>query len=117
MSDKLVAFLRAWLDWAEAGAPDGNSHTPRNPARFEPECGLCANTINFEETILDVHPEDTGDLEYELAGLFDADGLDRSYPFGDAAYDSDGDAGTHHKHEPRLAWVRGKLASVNVAST
>lgn len=109
MSDDLKAFLRAWLDWAEAGAPDDNRHTERNPNRFERDYGLCSNTYNFEELALDVHPDETGDLEIELACRFEEQGLRPSYPFGYEAYDADAEGGTHHLNPARLAWVRKQL--------
>lgn len=109
MSDDLKAFLRAWLDWAEAGAPDSDRHTKRNPNRFEGECGLCSNTYNFEELALDVHPEDTGRLEDELHDLFTEQGLNTDYPFGRDAYDRDADHGTQHRNTSRLLWVRTQL--------
>lgn len=109
MSDDLKAFLRAWLDWAEAGAPDDGRHTNRNPNRFERDCGLCSNTYNFEELALNVHLDDVGDLETELSSLFAADGMDKGYPFGYAAYDEDAAGHTQHLNPTRLAWVRKQL--------
>lgn len=109
MSDNLKAFLREWLDWAEAGAPDSAEHTERNPNRFDSRYGLCGNTCEFEELSLDVHPDDTGDLEVELSGLFEAQGLHRGYPFGQDAYDVDTERGTQHRNTNRLLWVRTQL--------
>ncbi|QVE65554.1 hypothetical protein [Ralstonia phage vB_RsoP_BMB50] len=109
MSDNLRAFLRAWLDWAEAGAPDSDRHTERNPNRFDAQCGLCSNTFNFEELAMDVHPNDTGELEEELGDLFESQGRSTGYPFGHAAYDHDAYNGTHHRNTYRLQWVRTQL--------
>lgn len=117
MDGHLIAFLRAWLDWAEAGAPDSGRHTRHNPCRFEADCGLCANADNYEELQLDMLPEDCGEVCQNLNDEFAKDGLDTIYPFGKQAYEDRSDEYTQHKHEPRLAWVRSKLAAVNVAST
>ncbi|BAG70363.1 hypothetical protein RSB1_gp05 [Ralstonia phage RSB1] len=117
MSNDLIGFLRAWLDWAEAGAPDDGRHTQRNPNRFDRDVGLCSNTYEYEELALDRLDCDRGELEDELHDAFMAEGLDGTYPFGQDAYDDGQVMGAQHKCETRLAWVRSKLAAVNVAST
>lgn len=109
MSDNLKAFLRAWLDWAMADAPDSDRCTDRNPNSFDRECGLCSNTHAFEELALDVYPHYTGALEDELGEQFRAAGLSKGYPFGQYVYDEDSEFGTHHCNLNRLAWVRTQL--------
>lgn len=70
MSELMREFLTAWLEWAEAGAPSHDT--------FRAEYGLCGNSNSFDG--------DTYCLEYELAAMFKADGLDGGYPFGESAY-------------------------------
>lgn len=110
MGNHLRAFLQAWLDWAEADAPDSLRRTTRNPYGFDRDVGLCSNTHRFEERELGIELGYTGGLEVELGYLFESQGMSNGYPFGQAAYDADADDGTHHTNSARLAWVREQLA-------
>lgn len=105
MSNELKQFLAAWLAWAEAGGPDDSQHTKANPYRFARDAGLCSNTYDFEELALDVHPDNTGNLEHQLHVLFRKDGRDASYPFGRADYEEDADCNTQHLNPRRRSWV------------
>lgn len=91
MSPNLTRFLRSWITWAEADAPDGAPYYRAN--------GLCTNCYG-----------DFGvETEDELIELFVSQGLCMSYPFGRQAYVQDMDAAAQHLHPPRLAWVRKQL--------
>jgi len=93
MSDLMKKFLTAYIEWVDAGAPEG-----------KPFCrgyGLCSNSFETEGSA----------VERELKGMFEADGLERTYPFGEADYDAHSTYGTHHLHQPRIDWVRKQLAA------
>ena len=92
VSPELERFLRDWLDWAEAGAPD------RNPHEFRAVAGLCSNCRwYFEDSML-------SPARQELEALFEG-----GYPFGgpDEYYSGR----PHHTNPQRLAWVRAVLAA------
>ncbi len=96
MSDEektVLAFLREWLAWAEAGAPEGG--------RFFRYDGLCNSFDRWP-----------GSGEYDLSDWFV--GVDcTSYPFGGtAAYKRDFDNDTMHLNPLRLAWVRETIAKL-----
>lgn len=87
MSPDLIAFLKAWYDWATNGAPDGDP--------FSRDAGLCPNA-------------GTG-LRGELKDLRQMHFTNWVYPFGRADYDMRTTRGTQHECPKRLAWVRAKL--------
>lgn len=96
MSDLLREFLQAWLDWADEGAAQC--------APFYREYGLCLNVHAYQGY--------NYTLLRELHALFRAEGLDKDYPFGSyGEYDELSDRYEQHLYEPRLAWVRNKLAA------
>jgi hypothetical protein len=107
VSENLKAFLRAWLDWVEAGAPEDDV--------FERSCGLC-NNFNW-------YMRNQNVLEFELGGEMDAlievfkmDGLDETYPFGgEDAYFDEGPNNVMHLNSARLAWVRSKISQHETA--
>jgi hypothetical protein len=104
VSENLKAFLRAWLDWVEAGAPDCRP--------FKRRCGLCSNLDAWARALV---PDIRIDLEGELELMFKVDGLDQCHPFGfDAYFDARGSE-TQHLDTTRLAWVRSKIAQHEVA--
>lgn len=95
-------FLQAWLTWAEGDAEQCNP--------FHREYGLCSN--------VHAHNGYNPELIIELKALFTADGLDTDYPFGHYLdYDARADLYEQHLYEPRLAWVRSKLADSGQNST
>lgn len=88
MSPDLIAFLKAWHEWATNGAPDGEP--------FTRQYGLCANANRFGR----------GRLGDEMERAVD----DRPYPFGGhREYDARFFARTQHECPKRLAWVRERL--------
>lgn len=110
----LVKFLRAWLAWAEADAPD---------SWFNLGWGLCGNA--------DIYALKKGvsgvKLTMALDRAFEADGLSATYPFGYCRYwgyaheertyveascaNLDGHQKCDNHRDPvRLAWVRYYLA-------
>lgn len=97
MSEQLREFLTAWLAWAENGAP---SRYPFNPAN-----GLCACAAIYADATYG----DEVDLLTELANLFEDQGLNANYPFGQYEYDMRHLDDTQHLDPNRLAWVREQL--------
>lgn len=91
MSADLIAFLKAWHEWATSGAPN---HKP-----FLRVWGLCSNCDQF-------CPE----VSRELAVLIDKQFPGESYPFGEDDYMMRGNEKCQHECPKRLAWVRAKLA-------
>lgn len=85
MTPDLIAFLKAWHDWATSGAPDGEP--------FCREDGLCDNTVSDR-------------IYKELKGLFGGN----TFPFGDYdEYQDRAAEATQHECPKRLAWVRERL--------
>lgn len=92
INPELERFLTDWLDWAEAGAPNGNPHD------FCDVAGLCSNCRwYFEGGML-------SPAWRELEALFDC-----GYPFG--GHDEYYSGRPHHTNPQRLAWVRAVLAA------
>lgn len=86
LSDDLIAFLKAWHDWATNGAPD------KEP--FNRHCGLCSNSW--------VHGENARISLGEALGNGD-------FPFGESEYCARYRDRTQHECPERLAWVRERL--------
>lgn len=91
ISPELRAFLKAWLDWAESGAPD-----------WDPFCrvwGLCSNArlMRCDKLMHEFLLQEFGPQRYK-------------YPFGGPEEFSIRDYNaTQHENPARLAWVRAKL--------
>lgn len=90
MSADLIAFLKAWHDWATNGAPDDSP--------FLRGTGLCHNAKRWDA-------RRSSDVHGELIRIFGHE----QYPFGRAAYNVSVNAGTQHECPKRLAWVRERL--------
>ena len=93
MSDDLIAFLKAWYDWAANGAPDD-----------EPFCrdeGLCGGALRFGRGDFKASSK----LYHELRVLLDYE----THPFGSQDYLARIYNRTQHECPKRLAWVREKL--------
>lgn len=90
MSDDLIAFLKAWHDWATNGAPEGGPFDRRN--------GLCPNARSkaVYDELVDIRKAEFADDDWV-------------YPFGEGDYDERYDNATQHECPKRLAWVREKL--------
>ncbi len=92
MSPDLIAFLKAWHDWANNGAPQWEP--------FDRTSGLCENSF-----------EASGDLEIirgirgELQRMFDW----KTHPFGQENYINRIYSATQHECPKRIAWVRERL--------
>lgn len=96
MSPDLIAFLKAWYDWATSGAPEGEP--------FSRRYGLCKNAYDA------AGGGKAGDDIYEkLHDLFYDFGGEQSYPFGWGDYEDREGARTQHECPKRLAWVRARL--------
>ena len=114
MSPQLVNFLRAYLKWAEAGAPRALFD---NPCDFHPSMGLCANSVTFSENVLERYGDRVYALEEEMKDHWRLEGRDPTYPFGEREYDRDSVDRTQHLNPHRMSWVRERLASVDVRRT
>jgi len=87
-SEKLTDFYKAYLKWAEDGAPVHNEH------HFGRHAGLCSNAFSFGHE----------GLRDELIQQFVMDGLDEEYPFNENCDDYASEAAKHHNPK-RMAWV------------
>ena len=106
MSEHLKAFLSAWLDWVDIGAPD---ETP-----YSRGTGLCSNF----ETYLFGFDYSWQEAESEVDGLtsiFRSEGLDKWYPFGgEDEYCRALCEDEQHLNESRIQWVRAKVSQFEV---
>lgn len=93
MSADLIAFLKAWYDWATSGAPDGEP--------FTREDGLCDNVWNWK--IGTSMPQRR--IHSALTEMFGG----RWFPFGEENFDARHEDATQHECPKRLAWVRARL--------
>lgn len=94
MSPDLIAFLKAWHDWATNGAPEGEP--------FNRIYGLCDNIGYFRS--FDERQQDA--VYDELTALFGG----KIFPFGtDDEYQELAVSRTQHECPKRLAWVRERL--------
>lgn len=110
MEDTLIKqFLAQYKLWALAGAPE------ESPYGFSTVVGLCANLARYASTVL------YGVAEYhmlvdeaygEFQALFQADGLDADYPFGEDEYIHDHLNRSFHLNPARMAWVDQQLGLV-----
>lgn len=107
MSEHMRNFLKAYLVFAE-------SNTRDNPHEFDSSCGLCSNSVQYMDSVLDAGEvrESRRDVQVELRNMFWADGLCADYPFGEDAYDTDAAHGNHHQYQPRIDWIKEKLNNV-----
>lgn len=85
MSPELRHTLQAWIYWVAAGAPH------KRP--FRRDDSLCYVVDN----------------RVELKNMFQADGLDTNYPFGEVQTFRDWYNCTCHLNQARVAWVRKVL--------
>jgi hypothetical protein len=97
MSPDLIAFLKAWHDWATSGAPDGEP--------FWRKHGLCGSAKRFAKT------EDAADTLWEdfAETFWEGAELEVIYPFGVSDYRRRLKSATQHECPKRLAWVRERL--------
>jgi hypothetical protein len=98
MSDLMKQFLTAYIEWIESGAQEG--------APFTREYGLC---VNVERFVASGGYETEKKIVRELKHMFENDGLDKKYPFGEGEYWDRAYLLTNHQHQPRIDWVRAAL--------
>lgn len=97
----LRTFLASWLAWAELDAPKHEV--------FDPVFGLCWNLEGWACEHCQHMGNDVADLTIAIM----QDRLEHEdYPFGRDSYLYDVDNRTHHRHAPRLEWVRAQLADL-----
>lgn len=88
MDKQVLAFLKEWLAWAEAGGPEHETFKRWN--------GLCANADRYS----------SDELGNYFEGVIFADAL---HPFGPLEYRDRAISQTQHECPKRLAWVRNKI--------
>jgi len=87
MSADLIAFLKAWYDWATSGAPEGEP--------FTRGYGLCFAAPDA--------------VRRELRMALSASSGAVAFPFGVVDYFERQEHFTQHECPKRLAWVRARL--------
>lgn len=97
VSEELSKLLADWLAWVDDGAQESNE-------QFCRWWSLC-RTVEVSSGVR------RGPMGIELSALFNADGLDTCYPFGEDAYDEAIAGEIMHLDENRVAWVRKVLAA------
>lgn len=104
ISEKLRAFLAAYLEWAEQDQDP--RRIEKNKDIFTRRSGLCLNAHYFDIK----GPSDLPfqDIECELKYVFWDLGLCQAYPFGMDQYDEEY-AESQHTDPVRLDWVRCAL--------
>lgn len=102
MSDMMREFLKAYLDWA-----DGGRDRMPNGCHFTGYNGLCNNWKRWIDDVVD--SELLRKYLYELEGMFDADGLDLDYPFGESSYEYYTARGKAQEDTDRINWIKEKL--------
>lgn len=94
----LREFLKAWLEWVEAGAPHNG--------KFVRSEGLCYSVRHWAE-LKNFPYERRAELYTSLSQALPACGC---YPFGgNWRYDREAVGGLMHTNELRLDWVRSQL--------
>lgn len=110
MEDTLInQFLAQYKLWAMAGAPSDS------PYGFSTVVGLCSNLARYSRVVLQGVAEYHMLVDSVLAdfeGLFQADGLDGDYPFGEDEYIDDHNNRSFHLNPARMAWVDRQLGLV-----
>lgn len=110
-------FLIEWLYWA--GTNPERIDYPDNKNKpyptFNAYSGLCDNFRHWlrrncllSESTQVFYWHNT--IVQEVEAIFENDGLNDLFPFGEAAYDKHDETGAHHTHQPRLDWVRSYIA-------
>lgn len=107
--EKLIKqYLTEYLAWAEADAPEHESLNPYHP--------ICNNARHWaradnRKTLLTTHDVgiDQEQMVATLKEMFDSEGMDMWYPFGEATFYRECHAAAHHRNPERLAWVRKQL--------
>lgn len=95
-SDNLTKFYRAYLAWANDGAPKNNIYN------FWPAYGLCYNARLYDSW---------GGQRNEMRAQFMYAGLDVEIPFNvPSSYKHESAENTCHLNPRRMAWVREHAA-------
>jgi hypothetical protein len=99
----IIAFLSAWLEWVDAGAPPHPIFNRGN--------ALCQTLFIYAET----NNLDRTRLKYTsrlLGTMFLNDGLSPAMPFNPVirSFWEERESGTCHENQSRVRWVREKLA-------
>lgn len=107
MSSHLKQYLTDYLNWAEADAPPHDAFSP-----FHPLCGNARFWVRKENRITLGGEIDTEQMVDELQYMFDSDGLDIWYPFGEEKYFFECHSASHHRNPVRIEWVRQTIKSI-----
>lgn len=110
-----VRFLTEWLKWAGTNPERIDYPYKTLHPTFSAYSGLCDNfrhwlrrncLLSERTQVFDWH----NSIVKEMEAVFENDGLDDLFPFGEGAYDVHDETGAHHIHQPRLDWVRSYIA-------
>lgn len=92
-SEELTAFYRAYAEWLDDGAPNGQP--------FFRSFGLCSALDEFLG-----RTKKKWQIKHEMLQQFEAAGLHANYPFGYAEYYRRMEKGTVYLQSKRVKWVR-----------
>lgn len=95
-SPYLLDAYKAWLSWAEVGAPEWNEYG------FSKVFGMCSTFERFGRFPY-------VDIRTEMKNQFKQAGLDVIHPFGFSNYMIRKKNETQHLDPVRLAWVRARI--------
>lgn len=101
MFNQLADFYKAYSDWIDAGAPEGEPFSRRS--------GLCGSLCSYLTSKGCRFP--VRDMALQLMkSQFIKAGLSRDYPFNNAdnSYCLESINGEIHTNKNRLAWVKGE---------
>lgn len=99
----LYNFFKDWLKWAEQ-APVGDCVFP-----WDSRQGLCRCLEDWLITT-NYNSETKKSTSNRLKMLFEEDGLDPIYPFGEESFHNGLFLGTQHYDKDRVDWVKEKVA-------
>ena len=99
MFNQLSDFYKAYSDWIDAGAPEGEP--------FSRRVGLCASMC-LHLKWKGCNPREREVALFLMKSQFIKAGLSRDYPFNNAenSYYEEGINGTMHTNSDRIAWVK-----------
>ena len=105
-SKELTAFYRAYKQWLDDGAFDGQP--------FFRSCGLCANVEKFVE---EKFPMEKFSLGREMTRQFQQENLNLNYPFGYSSFMSASATEEQHLDPLRIKWVEDHLKPEFIGET
>lgn len=105
-------FLVEWLYWARANPERIKYLENKTYPSLCAYSGLCMNFRHwmYRKGLLQETNQSYADWHFRISpaveAIFESEGMDGRFPFGEDAYYIHEEDGGHHTHEPRLVWVR-----------